>query len=165
MSIRRLHFCLDVLKGAIITYAIFAILLISAFCFASDGLINDKLLPIIEKALGNNVDLMIYVLGALGGIVGFIFNIGFRVINKKIPTSMQGLFGIVYWKVAALCGGSGVILENHTDMKYVRDELAKKYPGLTITLAGDGIVGQALKASPVVEAANEALNQLDKAGA
>lgn len=99
-------------------------------CFAADnGAIGNKILTILENFLKDNtVAASVYT--AIVGLLG----IGLRILLKRIPTSMQGIAGKIIWKIAAALFGSGVVLENHTDPEYVKQELIKKYPLLQIDI-------------------------------
>lgn len=108
----------------------------SAFA-ADNGIAGSQIIDMLEKLLKDNtVAVSIYT-----AIVGLI-SIGMRILLKKLPTVMQGIMGAIFWKIAAALFGSGVVLENHKDPKYVKAQLIKKYPMFQIDIKkmaeGDG---------------------------
>jgi hypothetical protein len=73
---------------------------------------------------------------ALGLFVSFttLLSVVIRFILKKVPSKTSGIIGFALWHAAAFLFGDGVKLENNTDMKYVKEELKKKYPLLNIEI-------------------------------
>jgi hypothetical protein len=95
--------------------------------FAGNGSVGDDVVDMLTKLFGDNgVAITIYT--AIVSLIG----IGLRVLLKKIPTAMQGIVGIVFWKIAAALFGDGVMLRNNTDPNFVKNELIKRYPLLRI---------------------------------
>lgn len=115
----------------LVSYLVAALTLciIPVLAFAGNGVAGDEVVDMLTKLLKDNT-LAVAIYTTIVGLVG----IGLRVLLKKIPTVMQGVVGIFFWKVAAALFGDGVILENHKDAQFIKDQLIKKYPLLQIKI-------------------------------
>jgi hypothetical protein len=74
---------------------------------------------------------------AVWGIIVSIIGIIGRLILKRVPTVMRGIAGTIFWSIAKGIFGDGVVLSNHTDPEYLKEELKKKYPLLDINIKGN----------------------------
>jgi hypothetical protein len=100
---------------------------------AGNGVAGDEIVDMLTKLLKDNtVAVAIYT--SIAGLIG----IGLRILLKKIPTAMQGIVGIVFWKIAAALFGDGVVLEKNTNPEYVKQQLMKKFPLLRIDVKSLG---------------------------
>lgn len=119
------------MKKVSLIYFVMAFLFgFAAFCFAGDyGTVGDKVFEPLAKLFG--ADTAGKLLAALVAVIGWIIS---RVILKKVPVSMQGIIGKVFWSIAKGLFGDGVVLANHTNPEYLKAELKKKYPLLQIDI-------------------------------
>lgn len=92
-----------------------------------NGVVGTEIVNMLSELLKNNT-LAIAIYTAIMGLIG----IGFRILLKKLPTGMQTIAGVLFWKIAAALFGDGVVLEKNNDMAYVKRQLLKKYPLLRI---------------------------------
>jgi hypothetical protein len=111
---------------------IWCILPVLAFA-GGNGTVGNDIVDMLTKLLQDNT-LAMAIYTAIAGLIG----IGLRVLLKKLPTVMQGVVGVVFWKIAAALFGDGVVLSKHTDMNYVKNELIKKFPLLRIDIKNLG---------------------------
>ena len=119
-------------KVGVVIFLICAALwcLVPVLAFAGEyGSIGGKLFDPLVNLFG--VELAGKIMGGLIGIIGWIVA---RVILKKIPTSMQGIVGKIFWKIASGLFGDGVIMSQHKDLEFVKKELIKKHPLLQIDI-------------------------------
>jgi len=102
--------------------------LLPVFAFAgSNGSVGNDIITMLTDLLKDNT-LAVTIYTAIAGLIG----IGLRVLLKKVPTAMQGIVGIFFWRIAAALFGDGVMLRNNTDPELVKRELIKRYPLLQI---------------------------------
>lgn len=114
-------------------FAVIGLLGAFAVVLAGNGVAGDQITDLLKRIIPDgNVALAVYT--AIVGLIG----IGIRVLLKKIPTAMNGVASMIIWKIAAFLFGDGVVLSNHTDPEYVKQQLIKKYPLLKIDVKNMG---------------------------
>jgi hypothetical protein len=102
--------------------------------FADDGTgtVGSEIVRMLTTLFNDNsMALTIYT--AIVSIIGICA----RVLLKKVPVVARGIVGMFFWKIAAILFGDGVLLENNKNTEYVRDELKKKYPLLSIKIGDE----------------------------
>jgi hypothetical protein len=122
------------LQFVILTLFAFICCLLPVLVFAGgNGTVGNEIVDMLTKLLQDNT-LAMAIYTAIAGLIG----IGLRVILKKLPTVMQGIVGVVFWRIAAALFGDGVMLRNNTDPNFVKAELIKRYPLLSIDIKKPG---------------------------
>lgn len=111
--------------------ATLALCLLPVLAFAGNGSVGTDIIVMLTDLLKDNT-LAVTIYTAIAGLIG----IGLRVLLKKLPTAMQGIVGLLFWKIAAALFGDGVMLRNNTDPEFVKSELMKRYPLLQIKIKG-----------------------------
>lgn len=117
----------------ILTLFAFIVCLVPVLAFAGNGTVGNDIVDMLTKLLKDNT-LAMAIYTAIAGLIG----IGLRVLLKKLPTVMQGIVGVVFWRIAAALFGDGVMLRNNTDPNFVKAELMKRYPLLRIDIKHPG---------------------------
>jgi hypothetical protein len=118
----------------ILTLVAFIWCILPVLAFAGgNGTVGNDIVDMLTKLLQDNT-LAMAIYTAIAGLIG----IGLRVLLKKLPTVMQGVVGVVFWRIAAALFGDGVMLRNNTDPNFVKTELMKRYPLLRIDIKNPG---------------------------
>jgi len=123
--------CLRNLQFMVLVFSAFLFCIVPILAFAGNGTAGDEIVDMLTRMLKDNT-MAVAIYTAIAGLIG----IGLRILLKKIPTVMQGIVGVIFWKIAAALFGDGVMLENHKDVEFVKRELIKKYPLLSIDIKG-----------------------------
>lgn len=120
-------------RPKIFTLVLAVLFIVPAVILASDnGTVGDSIIVMLADLLKDN-SLAVTAYTAIVGIIGICA----RVLLKKVPTVARGIVGAIFWKIAAILFGDGVLLENNKDTEFVRDQLKKKYPLLSIKIGDE----------------------------